>query len=299
MIDTVRATGLRSDAMAALRTALPYLSMYRGATFVVKVGGEAFVDDAVGRSVLEQVGVLTHLGIRVILVHGAGPQATALTKALGGESLMVDGRRVTDAVSLRATTLSLNGDVATKILAHCRGLGLSAAAVSGVAGNLISARKRPPITARDGSVVDYGFVGDVESVDVTLLEHLLSGGYLPVVSPLGADISGQVLNLNADGVAAAIAVAVGAQKVIFVTGAPGILRDPTDPTTLISETNLEGLAALESGSQLSGGMLPKATSIRRALERGVDRVHVVGFGTPDGLLRELFTNEGSGTLITA
>jgi len=299
LIDTVRATGLRSDAMAALRTALPYLSMYRGTTFVVKVGGEAFADDAVGRSVLEQVGVLTHLGIRVVLVHGAGPQATALTEALGGESRIVDGRRVTDAVSLRAITLSLNGDVATKILALCRGLGLSAAAVSGVAGSLVTARKRPPVTARDGSAVDYGFVGDIESVDVTLIEHLLAGGYLPVVSPLGADINGQVLNLNADGVAAACAVAVGAQKVVYVTGAPGVLRDMADQSSLISETDLAGLEAMESDGQLGGGMLPKAASIRAALAGGVERVHVVGFATPDGLLRELFTNEGSGTLITA
>ncbi|MBX3095248.1 MAG: acetylglutamate kinase [Fimbriimonadaceae bacterium] len=297
--NSTRATGLRSDAMAALRTALPYLSMYRGKTFVVKIGGEAFgSDDAIGRAVLEQIGVLTHLGMRVVVVHGAGPQATTLTEALGGESKIVDGRRVTDETALRAITLSLNGDVATKILANGRSLGLQTVAVSGVAAQTITARRRPPVSVRDGSTVDFGFVGDLAHLDLSLVQTLLDDGFLPVISPLGADANGQVLNMNADGVASALAVALGASKLIYVTGAPGILRNPQDTGSLISETDIAGLEALEKEGAISTGMLPKATSIRAALEGGVERVHVVGFATPDGVLRELFTNEGSGTLVT-
>lgn len=292
------ASSLRSDAIAALRTALPYLSLYQGKTFVVKVGGEAFVGGPqAGKDLIEQVGVLHRLGMRVVLVHGGGPQASALTESLGGEPIKIEGRRVTDPIALRATTLALNGEVATHIVALGQALQMSMVAVSGVSAGMILAHQRPPTKDRHGNPVDYGLVGDVDRVDVSYIETILAAGYIPVVSPLGVSKTGQVLNLNADGVAAELAIGLGAAKVVFLTGAPGILRDAQDPSSLISFMDLKGLADLESTGAVQEGMWPKSASIRRALEGGVERVHVVGQNTNDGLLKEVFTNEGSGTLI--
>lgn len=292
------ASSLRSDAIAALRTALPYLSLYQGKTFVVKVGGEAFVGGPqAGKDLIEQVGVLHRLGMRVVLVHGGGPQASALTESLGGEPIKIEGRRVTDPIALRATTLALNGEVATHIVALGQALQMSMVAVSGVSAGMILAHQRPPTKDRNGNPVDYGLVGDVDRVDVSYIETILAAGHIPVVSPLGVSKSGQVLNLNADGVAAELAIGLGAAKVVFLTGAPGILRDAQDPSSLISFMDLKGLADLESTGAVQEGMWPKSASIRRALEGGVERVHVVGQNTIDGLLKEVFTNEGSGTLI--
>lgn len=292
------ASSLRSDAIAALRTALPYLSLYQGKIFVVKVGGEAFVGGPqAGKDLIEQVGVLHRLGMRVVLVHGGGPQASALTESLGGEPIKIEGRRVTDPVALRATTLALNGEVATHIVALGQALQMSMVAVSGVSAGMILAHQRPPTKDRNGNPVDYGLVGDVDRVDVSYIETIMAAGHIPVVSPLGVSKSGQVLNLNADGVAAELAIGLGAAKVVFLTGAPGILRDAQDPSSLISFMDLKGLADLESTGAVQEGMWPKSASIRRALEGGVERVHVVGQSTVDGLLKEVFTNEGSGTLI--
>ncbi len=292
------ASSLRSDAIAALRTALPYLSLYQGKTFVVKVGGEAFVGGPqAGKDLIEQVGVLHRLGMRVVLVHGGGPQASALTESLGGKPIKIEGRRVTDPIALRATTLALNGEVATHIVALGQALQMSMVAVSGVRAGMILAHQRPPTKDRHGNPVDYGLVGDVDRVDVSYIETILAAGHIPVVSPLGVSKSGQVLNLNADGVAAELAIGLGAAKVVFLTGAPGILRDAQDPSSLISFMDLKGLADLESTGAVQEGMWPKSASIRRALEGGVERVHVVGQNTNDGLLKEVFTNEGSGTLI--
>lgn len=292
------ASSLRSDAIAALRTALPYLSLYQGKTFVVKVGGEAFVGGPqAGKDLIEQVGVLHRLGMRVVLVHGGGPQASALTECLGGEPIKIEGRRVTDPIALRATTLALNGEVATHIVALGQALQMSMVAVSGVSAGMILAHQRPPTKDRHGNPVDYGLVGDVDRVEVSYIETILAAGHIPVVSPLGVSKSGQVLNLNADGVAAELAIGLGAAKVVFLTGAPGILRDAQDPSSLISFMDLKGLADLESTGAVQEGMWPKSASIRRALEGGVERVHVVGQNTNDGLLKEVFTNEGSGTLI--
>ncbi len=292
------ASSLRSDAIAALRTALPYLSLYQGKTFVVKVGGEAFAGGPqAGKDLIEQVGVLHRLGMRVVLVHGGGPQASALTESLGGEPIKIEGRRVTDPVALRATTLALNGEVATHIVALGQALQMSMVAVSGVSAGMILAHQRPPTKDRNGNPVDYGLVGDVDRVDVSYIETIMAAGHIPVVSPLGVSKSGQVLNLNADGVAAELAIGLGAAKMVFLTGAPGILRDAQDPSSLISFMDLKGLADLESTGAVQEGMWPKSASIRRALEGGVERVHVVGQNTNDGLLKEVFTNEGSGTLI--
>jgi acetylglutamate kinase len=288
----------RDIVVAALRHAAPYVRLYRRQTFVVKAGGEVFADASSTRSLMEQLAILHQVGIRIVLVHGGGPQNTQLAEALGVATRMVEGRRVTDERTLEVATMVLNGQINTQIVAACRELHLPAIGVSGVDAGLITARKRPPVSvAGQGKPVDYGFVGDIESVDPTVLRTQLENGLLPVVSPLSADASGTLLNINADTVAAALAASLGAAKLVLAMSAPGILEDRNDPATLISYTDLAGLRKLRESGSLADGMLPKAAAIEAALSGGVPRVHLISYRVPDSLLLEIFTNEGTGTLV--
>ena len=288
--------GQRSAELAGLRHAAPYIRLFKGSTFVIKAGGEALEAEAATLDLLGQVEILHHVGIRVVLVHGGGSDSTALARALGAEARFVEGRRVTDARALSVATMVLNGSVNTRILAACRRLGLPAVGVSGVDAGLIRARKRPPVEI-GGEMVDYGLVGDVASVSPGVLTTLLDAGMVPVVSPLSADDAGTVLNINADTVASALAVGLRAEKLILMTGAPGILERPDDPGSLVSYTDLAGLRRLREQGCLVHGMLPKASAIDSAILGGVRRVHILGAGLPDSLLAEVFTNEGVGTLV--
>jgi len=293
-------TSSRGIAVTALKHAIPYLRIYKGKTFVIKTGGAVFADPAKVRVLLEQVGILHQVGIRTVLVHGGGPQASELLRAFGVEPRFVEGRRVTDEKTLDVTTMVLNGSINTSLLAHFRDLGVPAVGLSGVDAGLIRARKRPPVSMGGESpetTVDYGFVGDVESVDVDVLFRLLEAGLLPVVSPISADEKGTLLNINADTIAASIAVAMRAEKLILLTGAPGILENPGDPSTVVSMVDLERLARMRAEGALAEGMLPKAHAIEDAVRGGVERVHVISHDAPDSLLLEIFTNEGAGTLV--
>jgi acetylglutamate kinase len=203
---------------------------------------------------------------------------------------------VTDAKSLEVAAMVLNGEVNTRVLALCRSLGLPAVGVSGVDSGLIQARKRAPVKVGD-ELVDYGFVGDVVKVQPQLLTDLMDAGYVPVVSPLSAAEDGTVLNINADTIASALAVALGAEKLIFLTGAAGILERPEDSGSLVSYTDLAGLRRLRDEGGLVKGMLPKTSAIEAAVQGGVRRVHILSHDLPDGLLAEVFTNEGVGTLV--
>ncbi|MBX3120501.1 MAG: acetylglutamate kinase [Fimbriimonadaceae bacterium] len=285
------------SSVEALRRALPYLRLYQGQRFVVKVGGEAIQTQADAKALLEQVSVLHRLGIQVVLVHGGGPQATALADRLGAQSVFHEGRRITDAGMLEAMTLALFGAARATLLSAGRELDMPVIGLSGVDSGLVHAAKRPPRKTKDGETVDFGFVGDIVKIDPKVLDDLLDSGYLPMVSPLSADADGQLLNINADSVAAAIANAIGAAKLILVTGAPGICTDPGDPTTLISHLELAQLQELEKDGTLKDGMMPKAACIADALNGTVTRVHVISYKTPDSLLTEVFTNEGCGTMI--
>ena len=291
----------QAAAIRALRNAAPYMRLYKGKTFVVKAGGGVFGDVDTTRSLIEQIAILHYFGVRVIFVHGGGPQLTELTDKLGVPTRMVQGRRVTDQGSIDATSMVLNGLINTRILAICRDLNLNAVGVSGVDAGLVRAHKRAPVKLTDGSgeTVDYGFVGDIDMVDTDVLSKLLDNGLMPVVSPLSSDDNGTLLNINADTVAAAIGAALGAEKLILCTGAPGILQNVADPTSLISYTDLAGLKKLRDEGAIVDGMLPKAKAIEDALRGGVRRVHVISYKSPEGILAEVFTNEGSGTLVVA
>ena len=285
-----------SATVRALKGAAPYVRLYKGKVFVVKAGGAVFADNASTRVLIEQIAILHHLGIRVVLVHGGGPQLDEMQRSLGIEPRMVKGRRVTDSQSIDVTTMVLNGLINTRILAICRELGIDAVGISGVDAGLVRARRRPPVEI-DGETVDYGFVGDIVGVDASLLVKQLDAGLMPVVSPLSSDEAGCVLNINADTIAAQIGASLGAEKLILCTGAPGILEDLADPSSLVSYTDLQGLAGLAAAGSFADGMLPKATAIEGAIRGGVRRVHVISYKVPDSLLAEVFTNEGTGTLI--
>ncbi|CAG0942752.1 acetylglutamate kinase [Gammaproteobacteria bacterium] len=288
----------RDIVVAALRHAAPYVRLYRRKTFVIKAGGEVFADAKSTRALIEQLAILHQVGIRTVLVHGGGPQNTQLAESLGIETRMVEGRRVTDERTLGVATMVLNGQINTQIVAACRQLDLPAIGVSGVDAGLIRAHKRPPArVAGQAAPVDYGFVGDIESVDPTVLRTQLENGLLPVVSPLSADDDGTLLNINADTVAAALASSLGAAKLVLATGAPGILEDRANPSSLVSYLDLAGLERLEKAGSLADGMLPKARAIAAAIRGGVSRVHVISYKVPDSLLLEVFTNEGTGTLV--
>jgi len=285
-------------AIRSLRMAAPYIRMYKGKTFVVKAGGGVFADAAAVRGLIEQIAILHYFGVRVVFVHGGGPQLTEITEKLGVPTRMVQGRRVTDQKAIDATSMVLNGLINTQLLSYCREMNIDAVGVSGVDAGLVRAHKRGPVKV-DGETVDYGFVGDIDAIDPTVLNKLLDNGLMPIVSPLSADENGTLLNINGDTVAAAIGAALDAEKLMLCTGAPGILADVNDPTSIISFTDLAGLKKLRDEKKIVDGMLPKAKAIEDAIKGGVRRVHVMSYKSPEGILAEVFTNEGAGTLIVA
>jgi acetylglutamate kinase len=287
----------RAIVVSALKHAAPYIRLFKRKVFVLKAGGEIFADARETRALMEQVGILHQVGIRVVLVHGGGPQSTELAAALGVDSTFVEGRRVTDGASLDVATMVLNGQINTRVLAACRDLEIPAVGISGVDAGLIRARRRPPVEREGAGTVDYGFVGDIESVDAEIIKKQLDNGLMPVVSPLSCDEDGTLLNINADTVAAAIAAELNAEKLILATGAAGILEDIDDPQSLISYIDLKELEGLRKSGKLADGMLPKAAAIDAALSNGVERVHVISWKLADSLLLEVFTNEGTGTLV--
>ena len=287
----------RAIVVSALKHAAPYIRLFKGKVFVIKAGGEVFADPATASAFVEQVGILHQVGIRTVLIHGGGPQSTQLAADLGLDTQFVEGRRVTNSDSLNVATMILNGQINTRILATCRDLQIPAIGISGVDAGLIRAHKRPPVERDGEETVDYGFVGDIDSVDADILRKQLDNGLMPVVSPLSCDESGTLLNINADTVAAAIAAELDADKLILVTGATGILEDINDPSSLISYIDRKHLKELKKKGILADGMLPKAAAIDDAIANGVQRVHVISHKLPDSILLEVFTNEGTGTLV--
>jgi acetylglutamate kinase len=292
--------GDQALVIRALRSAAPYIRLYKGRTFVIKAGGGVFGEAALTQALIEQIGILHYLGVRVVLVHGGGPQLTEVSEALGVKTQLIQGRRVTDEKSIEVTSMVLNGLINTRILSICRELDIAAVGISGVDAGVVQAHRRAPVKLEGSEqVVDYGLVGDIDRIDTTAIRKLLDEGLMPVISPLSADERGTLLNINADTVAAAIGAALSAEKLILCTGAPGILERVEDPGSLISFTDLAGLARLRDQGGIVEGMLPKARAIESAIRGGVRRVHVVSYKAPEGILGEVFTNEGTGTLIVA
>lgn len=290
-----------TKGIAGLKGALRYVRAYRDHVFVVKLGGDVLSDDHVLDQVTEQLALLWSLSIRLVVVHGGGPQASALARRLGQEPQMIAGRRVTDEGALEVAKMVYRGLLGTDLVAALRQHGVQAVGLSGVDADLLSAHRRRPIRVVDDEgidrVVDYGLVGDIDSVDPRVLRTLMDARFVPVVSSLAGDADGQVYNVNADTVAESLAIALGAQKLVFLTGAPGVLRDRTDPATLVTFADPDDLAGLMASGALAGGMKPKVEACIRAATGGVERTHIIDGRAPDALLLEVFTGAGCGTMI--
>ena len=292
---------MKEDLVRALKGALDYSRLYRRKTFVIKLGGEVLAEPKVLENLAVQVALLESLSVRIVMVHGGGPQSTDLTKKLGLQPEIVAGRRVTTPEVLEIAKMVYAGQLNVDLLAALRAQKLRAVGLSGVDGDLITARRRPPVEVTDDSgetrTVDYGEVGDVVGSDPSLLRTLLESGYVPVVASLAADQEGKPLNINADTVAETLARGLEAEKLIFLTGSPGLLRDPADPSSLVAFAAPEDLKSLMREGAVQGGMRPKVEACLRAVEGGVRRTHIIDGCAPDSLLIELFTGAGCGTMI--
>lgn len=290
-----------SERIIGLKHAIPYLRMYKGKTFVVKVGGETVRDDRLLENLAEQISLLHQLSIHVVLVHGGGPQVTDLSEKLGIEVERINGRRVTDAETLDVAKMIFNGKINTDLLAALQKHQVPSVGLSGVDGGLIRAVKRPVADVTDAETgetreVDFGYVGDVTCVDVGVLRHLIEGNFVPVVSALAGGGDGQVFNVNADTIAAHVSAELKAEKLLILTGAPGVLEDAANPDSLISHMNRSRMEAILKSSA-KGGMKAKLEACRVALDGGVPRTHIISGLDEDTLLIEVFTNEGAGSLI--
>jgi len=270
-----------------------HVRQHQGKTFVVKVGGACLAKPRHVRRVAEQLACVHALGARLVVVHGAGPQANECQRALGEEPVFVDGRRVTTPAALDALTQSTSAlSEALKEALEARGSVASAATSSAVA------TKRAPMQTSEGEV-DFGLVGDIQSVDADAVKGALDEGVIPLVAPPIPDGSGGHLNVNADLLAAELAVGLGAAKLVLLTSAAGVLADPTDPNSAISVLSLSELLEQRKEGTVAGGMHVKTSAIEAAMKGGVERVHVVNGMDEDSLLVELYTNQGAGTLILA
>jgi len=290
-----------TKGIAGLKGALRYVRAYRDQVFVVKLGGEVLADPRAVDGITGQISLLSSLGIQVVVVHGGGPQATALSRRMGHEPRIVAGRRVTDDDALAVAKMVYAGQLNVDLLASLRAHEAQGVGLSGVDADLITAHRRPPVKMVDDDgktqMVDYGHVGDLDRVDPRILRTLLDARFVPVVASLAGDGDGNVFNVNADTVAESLAVALRAQKLIFLTGAPGVLRDREDPSSLIAFADPDDLASLLASGAVAGGMRPKVEACIRAATGGVERTHIIDGRVADALLLEVFTGAGCGTMI--
>lgn len=279
-----------------------YIRLFRGRTFVIKVSGAILADAGARAALAEDVALLHHVGIRVALVHGGGPQLDALCAALDVPREVVGGRRVTDARTLQLAKMVFRGELNADLVSALAAQGVKAVGLSGADGATLVGHKRPARTMRDPerqteTLVDFGFVGDIDRVDPTLPRMLLEHDMVPVFCSLTADEGGQVLNTNADTVAARLAIALGAEKLVLCSTVAGLLEDVKDPRRLVSYGDLGTVEELIRQGAVSGGMLPKLAAVGDALRGGVKRVHIIEGTRPHALLLEIFTNEGCGTML--
>jgi len=287
-----------------LREALPYIQRFKGKTFVVKFSGKVTEDHERLISLCEELALLHQVGIRVCVIHGGGKQLSDLAEKMGVEQTIIEGRRVTGDETLEMAKMIFAGKINTDILAALRHRGIHAVGLSGVDGNIVHAERRPPKEVVDrltgeSAQVDFGHVGDILEIDVSLLTVLLDHGYLPVISSLGADSEGKVFNINADTIAAEIAVKLQAEKLVLLSDVDGIYLRAGNPETKLSQlTGTEAADLIESGAA-SGGMIPKLQNIIELLRRGVKSAHIINGNSRNSLLAEVFTDEGTGTMISA
>ncbi len=273
--------------------ALPFIQKFRGCTFVVKYGGSAMEDEHIVDRLLRDVVFLEAVGINPVLVHGGGKAITNKMREAGLKAQFVNGLRVTDASSIQIVEEILDGVINPRIVNTINSFGGKARGFSGK--NLLQAEKLPPQNDPKIGMVDVGFVGEVTGLFLDEVAATIGEEIVPVISPIGSDLDGQVLNVNADLVAGAIASALKATKLIYLSDVPGIMRDPKQPDSLMSSLTRESIATLIEEEIIEGGMIPKVESALQALANGVEKVHLIDGRVAHGMLLEIFTNAGIGT----
>jgi len=290
------------ERVGILKQALPYIRRYKNRIFVIKIGGELVQDMSRLDDMAQDISLLYQIGISVILVHGGGPQATALSRKLGIAPKIVEGRRVTDEETLEVTKMIFAGKINHEILTMLRKHGAKSVGLSGIDGDVVIAKRRNPVeyvNRETGEIdsIDYGHVGDITKINTELLEVLLEKSYVPVMSSLADDGEGHILNINADTVASRIAAAVHAYKYITMTNVRGILQDTKDPKSTLSYVSQKDAKKLIDEGTIQGGMVPKVRECIYAVEHGVKRVHILNGLEKNSLLIEMFTSKGGGTMI--
>jgi len=282
-----------------LMEALPYIQQFHGKTIVIKLGGHAMVDPVVLENAIRDAVLLNYVGIRVVLVHGGGPEITEKMKQMGKESVFVAGLRVTDAETLEIAQMVLVGKINSNIVSLIAKCGARGVGLSGNDGSLIIARKMDPQKVKVGGVVqevDLGHVGDIEWIDPAILHSLLENRYIPVVAPIAIDRAGNSLNINADTAAGDIAVALKAYKLINMTDVDGVMD--SSRTNVFRKLSIDQANRLLKSGAIGEGMIPKVTSVINAVENGVAFAHIINGNIEHNLVLELFTREGVGTMIT-
>ena len=267
--------------------ALPYIKKYNGKIVVVKYGGNAMINEELKHDVMRDMVLLNLIGVKVVLVHGGGPEISGMLKRVGKQSEFVDGLRVTDEETSEIVQMVLAGKINKSLVAKLNALGGSAMGISGMDGNLIEASMHDE---------RLGYVGDVAKVNPQPVIDLLEKGYIPVISTIGCDKSGHVYNINADTAASAIAGSLKAEALISMTDTPGLLANPSDPSSLIRRIDLEGCEKLKAEGVISGGMIPKIACCTDAIKAGVRKVFIIDGRIPHALLIETLTDEGIGTM---
>lgn len=273
-----------------LTQALPYIKRYVGKIVVVKYGGNAMVNEQLKQQVMEDIVLLWLIGVKVVLVHGGGPEITDMMNRLGKKPKFIDGLRVTDQETVDIAQMVLAGKVNKTLVKLLEVKGGKAMGISGMDGGLIEARMRNP---------DLGFVGSITGVNIEPVMDLLEKGYIPVISTLGCDSEGNTYNINGDTAAACIAGALHAERLIMMTDIAGVLKDRNDPTTLIREMTISEAVKLFEENVIAGGMIPKVECCIDAIHRGVERVIIMDGRVPHSILMEILTDEGAGTMVTA
>ena len=290
------------DTLDLLREALPYIQRFKGKTFVIKFSGKVTENRENLLSLAEELALLHQVGIRICVIHGGGKQLTELAKKLGVVQTVIEGRRVTDDDTLELAKMIFRGKINTEILSALRHRGIHAVGLSGIDGGVIKAVRRPPRDVVDRQTgetetIDFGHVGDVVDVDIRLINLLLENDYLPVISSLGADDDGKIYNINADTIASEIAARLSAEKLILLSDTNGIYLDPSDESTKIDRLSVSEARSMIVDGKATGGMIPKLESLIDLLDRGVHSAHVIGGLERNGLLAEVFTDEGAGTML--
>lgn len=282
-----------SDSMKAqiLTDALPYIQKYYGKTVVVKYGGNAMINPELKQAVMSDIILLTLVGIKIVLIHGGGPEISGMLKKLGIESKFVNGLRYTDKETAEVVQMVLAGKTNKDLVSLVERCGGKAVGLCGIDGAMIKAKPME-------DEFDYGFVGDITGIDPRPIEKVLEEGYIPVIATVGIDEDGQVYNINADTAAAEIAASLHAENIITLSDIPGLLRDVNDPKTLIPEIHVDEVSELIESGIISGGMIPKMKSCEKAVRSGVKKAVMIDGRIPHSILIEMFSNEGIGTLMT-